>query len=822
MRNAVFFSILMVSCPIMNAQSGNPDLTGRKLEAVRTEQRIKTDGLLDEEAWLKANVAGDFIMYNPYNGIPSEYRTEVKVLYDDEALFIGAMMYDNSPDSIFTELGARDDDDINADNFYIEISPFNDGLNGELFKVTASGVQIDNKLSTEDVWFHEDTWDAVWESHTAILKNGWSAEIRIPYSALRFSKAAAQMWGINFWREVRRDREVSSWSFVNKEYGSTITHMGELGGLRDITPPFRLSLVPYVSGYLEKMSDDPGVKTSYNGGLDLKLGLSESFTLDATLIPDFGQVQSDDHVLNLTPYEVKYNENRPFFMEGTELFKKGNIFYSRRIGGVPHLMGDVYDQLLENEYVSENPAEVSLINATKISGRTRNGLGLGVFNAITNSVYTEVKDSVTGETRKILTEPLTNYNMIVFDQNLKNNSYVSLANTNVIRNAEKDENFYTANITSFETLVKTKNQLYSVAATANLSQKYYTDSVDLGHAIEFNIGKTGGAFRTDYNLSLMSDTYDPNDMGYIMRNNELEHSVDFSYNVFEPKGHLMMQQYSLDFSYNQLYKPRVFTSSLIDMSCMIVFMNYWSLSLGAGVSPWGENDYFEPRTDDMSMYYFRSPGLLIGLRGDTDKSKKLYAELSVDYGINSSEYDQSLYDWSVQALYRIGRKFSIEYSLAMERAINDIGYVGNGTGDEIFFGKRGVSTIEHTLSGAFIFTANSYLSLRGRYYWSKADYDGDYFLLLNDGTLEPSAYEGVPDLNTSFFNIDMAYTWRFAPGSELSIVWKNAIRSFTDYIIENPGENFSNMLGEPQSNSISLKILYYLDYQNFKKLFSHK
>jgi hypothetical protein len=255
---------------------------------------------------------------------------------------------------------------------------------------------------------------------------------------------------------------------------------------------------------------------------------------------------------------------------------------------------------------------------------------------------------------------------------------------------------------------------------------------------------------------------------------------------------------------------------------MIVFMNYWSLSLEVMTSPWGENDYFEPRTDDMSKYYRRPPGFLIGFRGDTDRSKKLYAELRLGYGDNSSEYDQQYYDLSVETQYKFSRKFSAEYSFAIERAVNDIGYVGNGTGEEIFFGKRGVSTIEHTLSGAFIFTANSYLSLRGRYYWSKADYDGDYFLLLDDGTLEPSDYEGVSDLNTNFLNIDMVYTWRFAPGSELSVVWKNAIRSFSDYIIENPGDNFRYMLDAPQSNSISLKILYYLDYQNFRKLFSSK
>ncbi|MCK7531072.1 MAG: carbohydrate binding family 9 domain-containing protein [Marinilabiliales bacterium] len=217
-------------------------LTGRKLEAVRTEQRIKADGLLDEEAWLLSNVAGDFIMYNPYNGIASKYRTEVRVLYDDEALYIGAMMYDDSPDSIYNELGARDDDNINSDNFYVEISPFNDGLNGEVFKVTASGVQIDNKLSTGDSWDREDTWDAVWESRTAILENGWSAEIRIPYSALRFSKAATQMWGINFWREVRRDRETSSWNFVTEGIWMPPWHiwvsLGDLKRYHSATAPF--------------------------------------------------------------------------------------------------------------------------------------------------------------------------------------------------------------------------------------------------------------------------------------------------------------------------------------------------------------------------------------------------------------------------------------------------------------------------------------------------------------------------------------------------------------------------------------------------------
>jgi hypothetical protein len=367
----------------------------KRATGTRTAEQVNIDGRLDESSWQKAVPATDFVIYNPHNGIPSSYRTEVRILYDDDALYIGAIMFDNKPDSIYTELGQRDEGDINADHFWVEISPFNDGLNGEVFKVSASNVQIDNKMTTTERWERHDTWDAVWDSRTTVNDNGWVAELKIPYSALRFPRSATQLWGINFWREVRRIRETSSWNFVTKEFGSSIAHLGELTGMRDVKPPLRLSLVPYVSGYLEHVTDEPGVGTSYNGGLDLKVGLTESFTLDATLIPDFGQVQSDDQVLNLSPYEVKYNEKRPFFMEGTELFNKGDIFYSRRIGGTPHLVRAVYDMTGENEVVTRNPSEVSLLNATKISGRTSGGLGIGIFNAVTNSTWAELENTVT-------------------------------------------------------------------------------------------------------------------------------------------------------------------------------------------------------------------------------------------------------------------------------------------------------------------------------------------------------------------------------------------------------------------------------------------
>ena len=363
---------LLISLPLL-ATTTNPAITTEKkqLAAVRTATAPKIDGVIDDAEWQQAPVATDFIQYSPYSGRPATHNTEVRILYDDEAIYIAAMMYDTNPDSIYMHLGKRDSDNsLNADQFYIELSTFNDGINGETFKVSASGVQSDSKARTSGgggggMWGHGDSsWDAVWYSKVSVVENGWIAEMKIPYSALRFPKSDVQTWGINFWREIRRYREQSSWSFVNREIGSSFNHLGELSGLSNLVPPVRLSLVPYLSGYAEKYDGEkPGY--SYSGGLDLKYGINESFTLDATLIPDFGQVQSDDQVLNLTPYEVKYNERRPFFMEGTELFARGNIFYSRRIGTRPRLYRSAQGEAGVNENVIYNPQESSLIKDRK-------------------------------------------------------------------------------------------------------------------------------------------------------------------------------------------------------------------------------------------------------------------------------------------------------------------------------------------------------------------------------------------------------------------------------------------------------------------------
>jgi hypothetical protein len=816
----LIFILLISFCRTANASDNGVSLDKKSVMAVRISEPPKIDGYLDDEVWSTAPVAGDFIQYSPYSGRPASFATQVRVLYDDEAVYFAAIMYDPNPDSIFIHLGQRDSGKgLNADKFNIEISTFNDGINGETFSLSASGVQSDSKArqTSPDSWGRDDmSWDAVWYSRVRITEEGWVAEIKIPLSTLRFPRIEEQTWGINFWREIRRYREESSWSYVNREVGNNFSHLGEIKGLSNLVPPLRLSLTPYISGYYEKYNGEkPG--RSFNGGLDIKYGINESFTFDATLIPDFGQVQSDDQILNLTPYETKFNERRPFFMEGTELFSRGDIFYSRRIGTRPKLYNQAAGQVGEGETLISNPQESALINASKLSGRTKGGLGIGIFNAMTKSMYARIEEISTGGVRHFKTEPFTNFSMLVLDQSLRNNSFVSFSNSNVWRKASRDDIYYTANVTATDFRFQNETRKYSVSGKGAISQKYYDESsADLGHSYELSGGKTGGIFRAEYQIKAISDTYDPNDMGYLRRNNEFQNSVTLSYNTHIPFWIIYTTRNSLAFSYNQLYAPRVFTGSAISYNSMFILRNYWSVRLNASYKPGGEDDYYEPRI--AGRYYHRPRELSGTFTFDTDKSKIYYFNFRSSLANIWSDYDQSSFSTKIEQEVKLSTRMVLGLEIDYSKNRNDIGWVAfDQATDDIVFGKRDNTTFTTTIQSEYIFTADSYLTFRLRHYWSRADYDGSYFMLMENGRLSSLSYSGNPNRNYNAFNIDMVYNWRFAPGSEMTLVWKNAIYASDSLISYDYLVNLRNMFEFPVLNSLSLKILYYLDYQSLKK-----
>jgi hypothetical protein len=792
-------------------------LAKKQIEAIRIDTPPKIDGNLDEAFWQTLPVARDFVEYSPRNGTNPLFDTEVRFAYDDVALYACAIMHDPAPDSIFNQLGKRDQiEQLMTDYLSFDILPYDDDLNMYEFKVSPGNLQNDCKYSAvgQDV-----TWDAVWESATKITDSGWIIELKIPFSALRFPKIENQVWGINMWRNNLRKREYSTWSWVDNKTQDIFRFYGKLVGMKNIKPPLRLSFSPYVSGYVEKKPDNDQWSYFFRGGMDVKWGMNESYTLDMMLIPDFGQVQSDDIILNLSPFEVRYDEKRQFFTEATELFNKCGIFYTRRVGSQPKNYYMPYDSLRQNEIVTENPEETRIINATKISGRNSKGLGIGVFNAMTTNTRAKLEDTLTGTSREIMTQPFTNYNVLVFDQNLPHNSYVTLINTNYYI----PDNKYVANVTGSEARICNKKNTLAIFGKVNISQKYTVDnSPDFGYQYLAYISKPSGKFQFQLKREETNKKYDPNDLGFLLYNNETNNELRLSHIEPDPFWKIINTQTDFILLYSTLNQPADFKTLSLSLDNVTTFTSYWTNGLAADYEPLGYDDYYEPR---MWGKVFKVPwSYWIQWRLSTDARKTVanYSEFS--YG-ECPDLSYGEYTIGLSPRFRFSDRFSMTLSFQYTKTLNNYGWVSTDydTVPEpvIYFGRRDITTINNVLTSQFIFNTKTSLSLRVRHYWSQAEYL-QYYTLNDDGHVDPSSYWQNNNINFNAFTVDLQFVWYFAPGSELSVVWKNQINPVSNSIENNYFTNFSNMIDSPQTNSFSFRVLYYLDYLYIKKAFSKK
>jgi hypothetical protein len=807
-------------CVATTGRAQKNDSPSQKKQAIaaRLTSDINIDGKLDDAAWATVPLIDNFVNLEPIAGKPASSPTQVRVAYDDAALYIGAFMAEaGGRDSVMTEL-ARRDDFGNTDWFGVFICPYRDGSNGFGFISGATGVQFDAKYSNGG---NEDpSWDAVWDAQVALTDKGWSLEMKIPYSALRFPDAAEQVWGINFGRQRRLSGEKSFWNTINPQATGFLTQFGEISGIKDIHPPVRLSATPYASVYAQNHHDKNAspkstMGYSYNLGMDVKYGLTDAFTLDMTLIPDFGQVQSDDQVLNLSPFEVQFQENRPFFTEGTELFGKGNLFYSRRIGGTPIGFWQAGDQLGANEELVENPSEAQLYNATKLSGRTAKGLGLGVLNAVAAEERATIRDVELGTTRQFVTSPLTNYNVFVLDQNLKNNSSVSLVNTNVWRSGNQ---YHDANVTGAYFNLKNKKLTYGISGGGSLSQQYHHLGEDVfGYKYNFNISKLSGSLTYGIDYYEESKTYDPNDLGILFAPNERVLGVYSEYSSYKEWWKFNSMGGGVYFNYNRLHTPNRYAGFGIDGWFWSRTKSLWQLNAWTYVAPFETHDYFEPRTE--GRYYALPSNYNLGTYIGSDNRKKYSFWINTNYR-TYNEPGRYRFNWSYGQRYRFSDKFSLGLQTYNNNFIKDVGFADN-VDDDIIFGKRKYITVENVLSGSYIFNHLMSLSLRLRHNWGKVHYNS-FHLLGDEGQLLTTNYDSFNDVDFNAFNVDMVYTWRFAPGSDLSVVWKNAVLGSES----DPTKNYSDLnyfqatnglFEMPQTNSLSLRIVYYLDYVNFKK-----
>ena len=395
----------------------NPVMTAIRIS---DDSKISLDGILDEEVWQNVPVATGFTQRFPHNGQPATEKTEVKILYTDRAIYVGVMAYDSSPDSVMAALFRRDGNQP-SDWFYVSFDSYNDNRTAFTFAINPRGVQ-------KDILYYNDSredilWDAVWEAETQLLDNGWSAEIRIPLSQLRFSSISEQhLWGINFQRRIARRGEISFWSPTSQSENRLVSRFGVLNGIEYLQDPRRLEIIPYASVSNLRAPDLGDGNPFYsrnqfsgNIGGDIQYGLSSNFTLTATINPDFGQVEADPSIINLTANETFFSERRPFFLEGVDIFRFGttktfssygnpDTFYSRRIGrtpqGSPSIAGESADFV-------DQPDQTTIASAVKVSGKSDSGWSVGALNAFTLQENAEFRTS--GENRSIAVEPATNY-----------------------------------------------------------------------------------------------------------------------------------------------------------------------------------------------------------------------------------------------------------------------------------------------------------------------------------------------------------------------------------------------------------------------------
>ncbi|MDN3493301.1 DUF5916 domain-containing protein [Winogradskyella bathintestinalis] len=802
-RSLSFLCIILLS---LNLFSQNK----KTLHISRTVEAPKIDGVLDEDIWQNAEIATNFISFKPEIGetTSKEQRTEVRITYNDNAIYVAAYLYDD-PSKIMKQLTSRDNFGQN-DFFAVMLNPNNDAQNDTEFFVFSSGTQADaiaNPTIGEDFG-----WNAVWDSAVKIVSDGWIVEMKIPYRALRFAQQDEPIWGLQFHRHFRRTRAQFTWNAINPKKGNTGLYHGELKGLKNIEPPVRLNLYPFTTGLFNNF--DGKTDTDLKFGMDVKYGLTDNFTIDATLVPDFSQAGFDNVELNLGPFEQTFSEQRQFFTEGVDLFNKGDLFFSRRVGG--KASGELY--LNENERANV-PRDVKVLNALKVSGRTKNGLGIGLFNAITEKTNASIRDTITNTTRTEIVEPFTNYNILVVDQQFNGNSSVGLINTNVMR----EGNFRDANATALVANLVNKRNTYSINTDLRMSNvNYQSADSETGFSSFVQVGKVYGNLRYSFDHSYADTKFNINDLGLIYRNNYSDFGTDISYETFEPSGNLNNYRISSYVNYQRLVSPNVFSKTNFGLAYRATTKQLDGFGFSVDVEPGKQKDYFESRDGRPFIYenFVTTGGWL-----SSNYNRKFALDLRANVGaLFEGGRDLFTYDFEIEPRLRVNDKLLLLYSFSYDFSNGDRGFADRVDGQPIF-GERNRQIVTNSISANYNFNPFNALALSFRHYWDTVIYDNDLFTLLDSGRLNQNSGYTIntiadnPNINFSTWNIDFSYSWQFAPGSFLTALYRNQLFNRNALAENDYSQSIDNLFDQPIQHTLSVRVQYFIDFQGLKSTF---
>ncbi len=596
----------------------------QEVRAYKINNKIILDGILNEEIWTNSPV-NQFTQRDPVEGETASEKSNVWVAYDDENLYIAAKLYDSNPDSIDASLMRRDSHN-ESDWFFFFVDPYNDKRTGYYFAVNPGGSLWDGVLYN-DSW-DDDSWDGVWEAKTFIDNDGWSFEMKIPFSQLRFRNSEEMIWGVNFNRDIKRKKESSYYVMVPKEESGFVSHFAELKGLEGIKPKQRFEVLPYVvqkAQFLRHYADDPFYKGNQyrtSIGADLKVGLGSNMTIDATINPDFGQVEVDPAVVNLSAFETYFDEKRPFFIEGSNIFSFGfggvnnnwgfnfgipALFYSRRVGRSPQ--GDIV-----NDGNVDYPTETRILGAAKLTGKLADSWSFGAMSAVTERTFAKVL-SDEGLNIKEEVEPLTHYGVVRTLKEINSGKQgIGMIFTSVNRDLSdpnlnasladqaytfgldgwtmigKDDEYalnasvigsYTHGSTDYLTSLQKRPYRYFQRPDASFARLNTNRNYLSGYYSRIMLNKQKGNFYINTALGLISPGFENNDLGFQWMADRINGHMVMGYRWYEPDGLFRRKNIYLSHFRTYNFDGDVQTNGLMLFS-FFQFENYYNIEFRGG------------------------------------------------------------------------------------------------------------------------------------------------------------------------------------------------------------------------------------------------
>lgn len=652
---------------------------------------ITIDGLINESVWWEGRWADDFIQYQPNEGKAPTQPTQFKVLYDNQYLYFAFYCKEVSKDSVINRMGRRDD--FPGDWVEINIDSYHDQRSAFSFTVSASGVRGDEFISNNgENW--DESWNPIWQTKTNITDSGWTAEVKIPLSQLRYDNKKEKVWGLQVQRMVFRKNERSTWQYIPQSKGAWVSEFGELYGLDNIPQHRQVEIAPYATVQIEKYKKEPGnpyakgIDAKINGGIDGKYAVTNNLILDFTINPDFGQVEADPSQVRIDGFQNFFEERRPFFVESRNIFDyqlTGSyaggdydadlLFYSRRIGSSPH--GFINPD--ENEYV-KSPQNTTILGAAKFSGKTKDGWSVGVLESITEREHAIINNK--GKESKALIEPLTSYGVARVQKDLDSGQTVIGGIFTAVNREKglddiltrqaytggidflhywKKRAYYVRGNAIFSNISGSKQSITNVQTSfEHLFQRPNAPEFTLdsnrtsltGSGGTFRLGKTGGksgkhgeVFLFETGVTYRSPELELNDIGFMLTTNEINHFTWASVQYQKTIGIFRSIRFNYnhwlrwDFSGKSLYKQW-------NTNAHAQFLNNWETGLGITWNPYDISNNALRGAGDI-----RRPAALGGFWYiNTDNRKKVFANIEYN-GFTGFDNAIHFYDLTLQLNY---------------------------------------------------------------------------------------------------------------------------------------------------------------------------